>query len=155
MLTRRYRTPCYRTASRTAWPERRPAARSSRRQPTDTWRLRFQYTRLNFSLEHEAGSLDTSRITEQGNSPENQAAVYSFVNLTEQLELYTGVRYVDELPNFALDSYFAVNAGVMWSPVETLSASLSIENLNDAQHLEFGAGKEIERSAFVRVRWAF
>ncbi len=33
--------------------------------------------------------------------------------------------------------------------METLSASLSMENLNDAQHIEFGAGKRIERSAFV------
>ena len=124
-------------------------------QPTDTWRLRFQYTRLNFELEREPGSLDTSRFGEQGNSPENQAAVYSFLNLSEQVELYTGVRYVDELPSFALDSYVAVNAGLAWSPMETLSASLSVENLNDARHVEFGAGKQIERSAFLRVRWTF
>ena len=87
-------------------------------QPTDSWRLRFQYTRLDFDLEHEPGSLDTSRLGEQGNSPENQAAAYSFLNLSKQLELYTGVRYVDELPNLGVESYFAVNAGLMWSPME-------------------------------------
>jgi iron complex outermembrane recepter protein len=124
-------------------------------QPTDKWRLRAQYTRLNFDLEHEPGSLDTSRIGEQGNSPENQAGVYSFLNLSKQLELYTGVRYVDELPNLRVDSYLAVNAGLTWSPTETLSTSLSVENLNDAQHVEFGAGKLIERSAYFRVRWTF
>ncbi len=124
-------------------------------QVTESWRLRFQYSRLDLELAHELGSQDTSRFNEQGNSPENQAAVHSFFNLSDRLELYTGVRYVDELPNFGLDSYFAVNAGLTWTPTETLSTSLSIENLNDARHVEFGAGKQIERSAFVRVRWAF
>jgi iron complex outermembrane receptor protein len=124
-------------------------------QATERWRLRFQYARLNLDLEHEAGSLDTSRINEQGNSPENQAAVYSFVNLSNELELYTGVRYVDELPNLAIDSYVAVNAGLTWTPMATLNTSLSIENLNDDRHLEFGAGKQIERSAFFRIRWTF
>jgi iron complex outermembrane recepter protein len=124
-------------------------------QPTETWRLRFQYSRLDLDLEHEPGSTDTSRISEQGNSPEHQAGVYSFLNLSDQLELYTGVRYVSELPNFGLDSYTAVNAGLTWSPNDSLSASLSIENLNDAGHVEFGAGKVIERSAFMRVRWTF
>jgi iron complex outermembrane receptor protein len=123
-------------------------------QPTDRWRLRFQYSRLNLDLEHELGSRDTSRFNEQGNSPENQAAVYSFLNLSTTLDLYTGVRYVDELPNLGIDSYVAVNAGMTWSPMATLSTSLSLENLNDARHVEF-AGKQIERSAFVRVRWTF
>ena len=124
-------------------------------QASERWRLRFQYARLNLDLEHEAGSLDTSRINEQGNSPDNQAAVYSFVNLSNELELYTGVRYVDELPNLAIDSYVAVNAGLTWSPMETLNTSLSVENLNDDRHVEFGAGKQIERSAFFRIRWTF
>ncbi len=124
-------------------------------QPAERWQLRFQYSRLDLDLEHEPGSLDTSRIGEQGNSPKNQAAVYSFVKLSPDLELYTGVRYVDELPNLAVDSYVAVNAGLTWSPMDTLSASLSIENLNDDAHVEFGAGKEIERSVFFRVRWGF
>jgi iron complex outermembrane receptor protein len=124
-------------------------------QPAERWQLRFQYSHLDLDLEHTPGSLDTSRISEQGNSPKNQAAVYSFVNLSSRLELYTGVRYVDELPNFGIDSYLAVNAGLTWSPTETLSTSLSIENLNDDGHVEFGAGKEIERSAFFRVRWGF
>ena len=124
-------------------------------QPNERWQLRFQYARLDLDLTHEPGSLDTSRINEQGNSPEDQAAVYSFLNLSSQLELYSGLRYVDELPNLGVDSYVAVNAGLTWSPMEQLSAQLSLENLNDARHVEFGAGKQIERSAFFRVRWTF
>ncbi len=123
-------------------------------QPAERWRLRFQYTRLDLDLETEPGSRDTSRVVEGGNSPENQAAVYSYVDLPRGVELYTGVRYVDELPNQDVESYLAVNAGAVWSPRENLDISLSVDNLNDARHVEF-AGKQIERSAILRARWAF
>jgi hypothetical protein len=39
--------------------------------------------------------------------------------------------------------------------MKTLHASLSVENLNDDRQVEFGAGKQIERSAFFRIRWTF
>ena len=123
--------------------------------PVERWRLRFQYGRLDLDLMRHPGSQDTSRVREAGNSPENQAAVYSYVDLPRSIELFTGVRYVDELPNQGVDSYLAVNAGVAWSPMDTMSASLSLENLNDALHVEFGPGMQIERSAYLRVRWAF
>ncbi len=124
-------------------------------QPAERWRLRFQYSRLDIDFEHHPGSRDTSRFNEAGNSPENQAAVYSFVDLPRDIELFTGARYVDELPHFGIESYFAVNAGLTWSPSDVLQTSLSIENLNDARHVEFGDGKQIERSIFMRVRWTF
>jgi iron complex outermembrane receptor protein len=126
----------------------------ARWQVADRWRLRFQYTRLDLDLTTEPGSGDTSRVVEGGNSPENQAAVYSYVDLPHRIELYTGVRYVDELPNQGVESYLAVNAGAAWSPRENLDVSVSVDNLNDARHVEF-ADTQIERSAVLRVRWAF
>jgi iron complex outermembrane receptor protein len=126
----------------------------ARWQLAERWRLRFQYARLEMDLATEPGSGDTSRVVEGGNSPENQAAVYSYVDLPRGVELYTGVRYVDELPNQDVDSYVAVNAGAVWSPRENLDISVSVDNLNDARHAEF-AGNQIERSAVVRARWAF
>ena len=123
-------------------------------QPTERWRLRFQYARLDLDLTTEPGSNDTSRVVEGGNSPENQAAVYSYVDLPRGIQLYTGVRYVDELPNQDVDSYLAVNAGAAWSPRENLDISVSVDNLGDARHVEFG-NKQIERSAILRARWAF
>ena len=53
-----------------------------------------------------------------------------------------------------VDSYLAVNAGAVWSPRENIDVSLSVDNLNDARHVEFG-DTQIERSAFLRARWAF
>jgi len=126
----------------------------ARWQVAERWRLRFQYTRLDLDLATEPGSGDTSRVVEGGNSPEDQVAVYSYVDLPRGVQLYTGVRYVDELPNQNVESYIAVNAGAAWSPRENLDISLSVDNLNDARHVEF-ADNQIERSAILRARWAF
>jgi iron complex outermembrane receptor protein len=123
-------------------------------QPLERWRLRFQYTRLDLDLTTEPGSTDTSRVVEDGNSPEDQVAVHSYVDLPRGFQLYTGVRYVDELPNQNVESYIAVNGGAAWSPRENLDISLAVDNLNDARHVEFGT-KQIERSAILRARWSF
>jgi outer membrane receptor for monomeric catechols len=108
---------------------------------------------MDIDLRTKPGSADTSRVDEGGNSPENQAAVYSFVDLANNLEIFTGIRYVDELTNLNVDSYIAVDAGIRWSARGPLGISLSLENLNDARHVEFAPGKQIERSAFLRFRW--
>jgi iron complex outermembrane receptor protein len=123
-------------------------------RPAERWRLRLQYTRLDMDLATKPGSRDTSRVVEGGNSPENQAAVYSYVDLPRGVALYAGIRYVDELPNQDVASYLAVNTGAVWSPRDDLDVSLSVDNLNDARHAEF-VGNQIERSAVVRARWAF
>jgi outer membrane receptor protein involved in Fe transport len=124
-------------------------------QPLERWRLRFQYAYLHLELWHKPGSLDTSRVREAGNSPEDQAAVYSFVDFPHNLEFYAGVRYVDALPNLAVESYVAVDTSLSWTPRPRLRTSLSVANLTDARHIEFAPGNEIERSAVLRFRWSF
>jgi hypothetical protein len=51
----------------------------------------------------------------------------------------------------------AVDTSLLWRPRERLETSLSVQNLNDDRHVEFGSGNanQLERSAFLRVLWAF
>jgi iron complex outermembrane receptor protein len=90
-----------------------------------------------------------------GNSPEFQAAVYSYLQLSRGTSVYAGVRYVDELPNQDVPSYVAVDTNLDWRMTPRLTATLTVRNLNDGEHPEYGAGKEIERSALVKLDWAF
>jgi outer membrane receptor protein involved in Fe transport len=70
--------------------------------------------------------------------------------------LYTGVRYVAELPTQRVPSYTAVDASLEWRPAgRPLRTSLTIQNLNDDRHLEFGGDTYIERSALLRMSWVF
>jgi iron complex outermembrane receptor protein len=125
-------------------------------QPASSWRLNFQYSRFDLDLATEPGSLDQQRPNLVGNSPEDQFAVYAFAELPRNLSFYTGVRYVDKLPNQGIESYTAVDVTLSWQPRERISTSLAVQNLNDARHLEFAEGaNQIERSAALKVTFSF
>jgi iron complex outermembrane receptor protein len=126
-------------------------------QPLDGWRLRFQYTRLDLDLKAKPGSADVLRPLLGGNSPDSQVSVHSFLDLPHGLRLYVAARHIAALPNQSVASYLAVDTSLLWQPRERIEASLSVQNLNDDRHIEFGSGgaNPIERGAFLRVLWSF
>jgi iron complex outermembrane receptor protein len=124
-------------------------------QPLPMWRLRLSYSHLQMDLALKPGSNDAGALTVAGNSPQTQIGVRSYLELPADFSLYTGVRYVDELPTQSVPSYTAVDAGIEWNrPGRPLTVSLTVQNLNDARHREFGDAY-IERSAFARASWNF
>jgi iron complex outermembrane receptor protein len=53
-------------------------------------------------------------------------------------------------------SYTAVDAHWTWLPRHDLQVSLSLQNVFDSAHAEFGAAparSEIERGAYLNVAW--
>ena len=126
-------------------------------QPMANWRLRAQYAYLDLDLETTPASLDVTSPALAGNSPEHQAALYSFLDLPRDVSVYAGLRYVDELPNQRVPSYVAVDANVAWHFRADAEVSLVVQNLTDDTHPEFegGTGKLIERSAYLKLRWWF
>jgi outer membrane receptor protein involved in Fe transport len=124
-------------------------------QPFSTWRLQFQYAHLDFDLQLKPGATDSGALAIAGNSPTHQAAIHSFLQLPYDFHLYTGIRYTDELTGFGIPSRTAVDASLGWRPTDRLRLSLTVRDLNDATHLEFGGGNLIERSAFLKAVWTF
>jgi iron complex outermembrane receptor protein len=125
-------------------------------QPIARWRLQIHYAHLQMDLVREPGSNDTGATGVAGNSPRRQSSIRSYLELPANLSLYTGIRYVGELPNQRVPSYTAVDANLEWrAPGRPLRASLTVQNLNDERHLEFGGNTYIERSAFARLSWVF
>ncbi|HEX5788688.1 MAG TPA: TonB-dependent receptor [Woeseiaceae bacterium] len=115
-------------------------------QPAAWWKLQFQYAYLDMDLELREGFTNTDSLAIAGNSPEQQAAVYAWLELPRNLELYAGVRYTDELPSLDVPDYTSVSLSLGWQPNEHLRAALTGRNLTDDTHLEFGGGNLIERS---------
>jgi iron complex outermembrane receptor protein len=124
-------------------------------QPLSQWRLQLHYAHLQMDLRPKPESADTGATSVAGNSPQTQAAVRSYLELPGEFSLYTSVRYVSELPSQSVPSYIAVDAGLEWQPDSRLRTSLTLQNLNDDRHLEFGGDRYIERSAFLRTTWTF
>lgn len=126
-------------------------------QAAESWRLRFQYTRLDLELSVAETSTNANAALIAGSSPKHQAAVHSFADLSGKLTLYTGLRYVDALPSQGIESTIGVDVNLTWAPTENWQTSFAIRNLNDAIHQEFsqGGGNLIERSAYFRLMWLF
>ena len=122
-------------------------------QPVDYWRLQFQYAYLGFDLGLEADSNNADALSIAGNSPEHQAAVISWLELPRNFDLFTALHYVDELPSLGVPDRTAVDLSLGWEPREELRLSLTVRDLADDEHLEFGGSNLIERSAWLRVVW--
>lgn len=124
-------------------------------QARSDWRLQFQYAYLDFDLELKPPSANVDALNIAGNSPEHQAAVYSYLELPWNLELFAGVRYVDELPSFDLSDRIAVDASLGWRPRENFRLSLTGRDLTEDEHLEFGSASSnlIERSVYLQATW--
>lgn len=126
-------------------------------RPLPSWRLRFQYALFDMNLDNKTGSNDIDSVREEDNSPHNQYAVHSFIDLSPQLSLYTGVRHVDGLKNLDSPNYTAVDVSLIWNPLKQLQLSLTAQNINDPEHVEFGrnSAQEIERSIYTKAQWTF
>jgi iron complex outermembrane receptor protein len=125
-------------------------------RPTERWRLQFQYTRFDLALHRKPGSVDANSQGIEGNSPQDQFAVHSYLDLPYDLSLYTGLRYVDRLPNQGISSYTALDASLRWRATKSVELALTGRNLNQDRHPEFGiAGVEVERSVFGTVTWRY
>jgi iron complex outermembrane receptor protein len=115
-------------------------------QPATYWKLQLQYARIEFDLNLKEGSEAPDALAIAGNSPANQAALYSYLELPYDFDMYVGIRYVDELPAMEVPDYTSVDLNVGWQATEQLRTSLTVRNLTDDTHLEFGGGNLIERA---------
>jgi iron complex outermembrane receptor protein len=125
-------------------------------QVTPRWRLSAGGTLLDQDLRLEPGSSDNSGVSAAGNDPERQLSLRSAHELGAGRELDLLVRYVGALPAPAVPSYIAFDARYAWRPRAGLELSVSVQNLFDDQHAEFGSAAsraEIERGVFVKATW--
>jgi iron complex outermembrane receptor protein len=123
-------------------------------RPAESWRLSFHYAWLDLQLRTGDESQDPAATALAGNSPRHQASLFSFVDVLEDFSLYTGLRYVGELPNLDVDAYTALDLSIRWHASDTFVASLTAQNLTDGSHLEFGAGaNQAERALFLKLAW--
>ena len=135
---------------------------------TDWWRLQPNYTLLKMNLYAQpvgSSPADENSVAEiEGSSPQNQFSLRSSMDLPHGVTFDTTLRYTDNLPYFAVESYFELDARIAWQITKNLEASLVGQNLLHDQHAEFGpsyintqAGRvtDIPRSFYTRITWRF
>jgi iron complex outermembrane receptor protein len=80
----------------------------------------------------------------------------SALNLPERHELDVTVRRVASLPLQNVPGYTAVDARWGWRASREVEVSLTLQNLFDREHAEFGAApgrSEFGRAAFLKLLW--
>jgi iron complex outermembrane receptor protein len=128
-------------------------------QVTRKWRLTGGAVYLDQDLERKPGSLDPTGPSGLGNDPSYQWQLRSAMNLTDRHEFDIIVRGVGALPSPAVPSYTAVDARLGWRATRDIELSLTLQNLFDDKHPEFGSAtgptvrSEYERGVFLKLLW--
>lgn len=128
-----------------------------------TWqahpRVRWQagWTWLHEDLRVDPRSTDPVGPSALGNDPGHQLTLRASLDLAPAHELDIGLRHVGALPEPAVPAYTAVDIHYAWRVARALTLSLSVRNLFDDHHAEFGAATDrtdFRRSGMVRLTWA-
>jgi iron complex outermembrane receptor protein len=124
-------------------------------QSTKWWRLRGGYTYFHKDLWNKPGHSSTSAsFAALGNDPEHQFVLQSMMDLPAHFQLDVTARYVAELPNYQVPSYFTADVRIAWQ-YKRFEVALVGQNLFDNQHPEFTSAQEIPRSIFGKVTWRY
>jgi iron complex outermembrane receptor protein len=123
---------------------------------TSAWRLSGGLVLLDQDLRLKPGSANTGGESALGNDPTHQWMLRSTLDITARHEFDLAVRRIGALPNPGVPAYTAVDARLGWRPRNDVELSLTLQNLFDPMHPEFGSAatrSEIERSVFLKLLW--
>lgn len=106
-------------------------------KPLPMWKLFGSYSFLRMNIHKNSNSLDPTADLPNGENPEHQFYFRSTLDLPKHVEQYFSVRYVSQLPSYAIRSYAALDAGVRWKAMPNLEFSFDGENWLNNRHIEF------------------
>jgi len=128
----------------------------------DWWRIQGAYTYLHMDLKPDADSTDATSALIEKESPAHQLSLRSSMDLSDTLEFDLWLRYVDDIPAFAIDRYLTLDARLGWRATKNLQLSLVGRNLLDSPRMEYkdfglvGTGNsEVEREFYLMAEWRF
>ena len=109
----------------------------------------------------DPGSSDTLSEQIERESPVNQWTLRSSTDLGDGFEFDLWLRYVDDIPAFAIDRYLTLDARLGWRANKNFDLSLVGRNLLDPRHSEyvqfvsFNELHEVLREVYLMAEWRF
>ena len=127
-------------------------------QPLPVWRLEGGYVSLREHLGVRPGVNDPvgPRNPTLANDPDHQWLLRSSFDLPARQELDLMLRRVAALRLESVPGYTAFDARWGWKMSRQVEVSVTLQNLFDRQHAEFGARagrSEFERAIFLKLLW--
>src|SRR6185437_4908224 len=134
-------------------------------QLLDWWRLHCSYDLHKEDVRVKPGKFDINNALNETADPQNQFSLRSSMDLPQNIQFDTTLRWVDRLYNNngatvgTVPSYFELDARLAWRPVKSLELAIVGQNLLHDHHPEYGfpgpARVEISRSVYGKVSWEF
>jgi iron complex outermembrane receptor protein len=127
-------------------------------QVTPAWKLSGSFTWLQT---HFSGGDPFTVSYLKGGSPQNQAQLHSYYDITRDLEFNASAYYVDSLTIGNVPSYIRLDLGIAWHPTPNLRVSLGVQNLLNSAHLEFSSpngdanSAEVPRTVYADLSYKF
>ncbi len=103
-------------------------------QAMQNWHLRASYAFLQMQLHLDSKRTDFISETDEGDVPQHQFVLHSSLDINEQLEFDSILRYVDSLPSQSIDSYTGLDIQLSNQPVQNLKLTVVGRTLLDEQH---------------------
>jgi iron complex outermembrane receptor protein len=111
----------------------------------DNWRLKASYSHVDVQIHGPIAPYD------ENNTPQNQAQLQSYLDITKDLELNAGLYFVDKVSQVRAEAHVRFDIGVTWRATQNFELAVWGQNLLDSQHAEFSDRKiEVERGVFVK-----
>jgi iron complex outermembrane receptor protein len=134
-------------------------------QIIEGWRLHGSYQLLLEDIHVKPGGTDINNALNETADPKNQFSLRSSIDLPQNIEFDTGLRWIDRLiannsgTPFSVPSYFELDARIAWHPVKNLEFAIVGQNLLHDRHVEYfnGAPTEeaIQRAVYGKISWRF
>src|SRR5579875_1361018 len=124
------------------------------------WKLSGGYSLLKMNLHLNPTSQDVSSLAEEGQSPEHQFNIRSYLNITHNWFFDNSLDYVSRLPAYQVPSYFRLDSRLAWRPIRSLELSVAGQNLLSPRRFEFANVDQVvatqpERAVVGRITWSF
>ncbi|MFH1741373.1 MAG: TonB-dependent receptor [bacterium] len=133
---------------------------SSNVRITDYWEVSASYSALDIQLHLDPTSGDPVNEEQEGQSPEQQFKIRSYLDLPWDLEFDVSLYAVNSLPAWDIPGYERVDVRLGWKPSETLEACIGGYNLLDDRHPEgrgefIGVATEVDRGVYGKLVFRF
>jgi iron complex outermembrane receptor protein len=122
------------------------------------WRLSPGFALLRKRFHLKPGATDISGVqVSTGQDPGHQAFLRSYMNLSDDVDFFVGLRQVGSLGGVPVPSYFEADVRLGWRVAPGVELSLAGLNLVHDHHAEAGVPplQEIPRSVYAGVRLSF
>jgi iron complex outermembrane recepter protein len=125
-------------------------------QVTKDWRLSAGWTLMRERLKIMPGSRDPTGPRALGNDPAHTWLLRSSYSPSPKADVDITVRHAGALPAPTVPEYTAVDARIGWRLNAKTELSLTVQNLFDTGHAEFGENanaSQFGRTAFLKLTW--